>query len=121
MAMTEYPMHIGGRAVRTGHSHTVEMPYDGAPVATVFDASAPEVDEAVSAAVAAAPLMREMTLDERSSILRKAHYRLLEQRTEMALAISSECGKPLKEALLEVDRGAGTLLFSSEEAHRLAG
>lgn len=119
--MTEYPMHIGGRLVRTGRPHTVELPYDGSPVATVFDAGAAEVDQAVTAALAAAPVMREMTRDERSAILRKAHYRLLELRPEIALAISSECGKPLKEALLEVERGAGTLLFSSEEAHRLAG
>ena len=39
----------------------------------------------------------------------------------MALAVSSECGKPLKEARAEVDRACQTLLFSSEEAHRLCG
>jgi acyl-CoA reductase-like NAD-dependent aldehyde dehydrogenase len=39
----------------------------------------------------------------------------------MALAVSSESGKPIKEARGEVDRSALTLLFSSEEAHRLRG
>ncbi len=119
--MIDYPMQIGGRAVKTDRPHTVELPFDGTPVATVFDASTEHVEQAVEAAVAAAPTMRELTLDQRSSILRKAYYRLIEQREEMAVAISSECGKPLKEARTEVDRGAQTLLFSSEEAHRLAG
>jgi acyl-CoA reductase-like NAD-dependent aldehyde dehydrogenase len=37
------------------------------------------------------------------------------------MAISSESGKPLREARVEVDRGIQTLSFSAEEAHRLAG
>lgn len=119
--MTSFPMQIGGRAVATDHPHVVELPYDGSPVATVFEASAEHVQAAVEAAAKAAPVMREMTLDERSAILRKAHYRLLDDKEQMARAIASECGKPLKEARGEVDRAAQTLLISSEEAHRLAG
>lgn len=119
--MTDFPMQIGGRPVTTAHPRVVELPYDGSAVATVFEAGQEQVAQAVAAAAETAPLMGEMTLDERSAILRKAHYRLLEEKEEMARAISSECGKPLREARLEVDRGAQTLLFSSEEAHRLAG
>ena len=114
-------MHIGGRDVTTAESRPVRLPYDGSAVGAVYEATSEQVDAAVAAAVAAAPLMREMTLDERSTILRKAHQKLLDQREEMALAISSETGKPIKEARLEVDRSAQTLLFSSEEAHRLRG
>lgn len=119
--MTDFPMQIGGRSVTTSRPHVVEMPYDGSPVATVFEAGEEQVAQAVGAAAQAAPVMREMTLDDRSAILRKAHYRLLETKEDMARAISSECGKPIREARLEVERGAQTLLFSSEEAHRIAG
>src|SRR5260370_7839841 len=62
-----------------------------------------------------------MTLEERATILRKPHHARHDRREEMAMAISSETGKPIKEARLEVDRSAMTLLFSSEEAHRLPG
>jgi acyl-CoA reductase-like NAD-dependent aldehyde dehydrogenase len=65
--------------------------------------------------------MREMTLAERARILRKAAQRLEERHEEVAMAISSESGKPLREARVEVDRGIQTLSFSAEEAHRLAG
>ena len=117
----EYPMQIGGAGVTTAESRPVELPYDGSVVGTIFQATKEQVDAAVGAASAAAPLMREMTLDERSTILRRACARLLEQSEDMALAVSSETGKPIKEARIEVERAAATLLFSAEEAHRLHG
>src|SRR6266436_8578812 len=117
----EYPMYIGGKPVTSPEPRPVQLPYDGSEVGTIYQANREQVEAAVAAAHAAVPIMREMTLDERSTILRKAHQKLLEQRDEMALAVSSETGKPIKEARLEVERSAMTLLFSSEEAHRLRG
>lgn len=117
----EYPLFINGEQVAGSSAQIVELPYDGSPVATVHRASKEQVELAVAAATNAAAIMRELSLDERSTILRKAYMLLLEQREEMALAISSECGKPIKEARLEVDRSALTLLASAEEAHRLRG
>jgi acyl-CoA reductase-like NAD-dependent aldehyde dehydrogenase len=117
----EYPMHIGGRPVTSASRQDVELPYDGSVVGTIFRAGPEHVDAAVAAAAAAAPAMRELSLDERSTILRKAHVRLLERRDEMAEAVCSETGKPIREARLEVERSALTLLFSAEEAHRLRG
>jgi len=114
-------MRIAGRPVTTAARQPIQLPYDGTPVATVFRASREQVEDAVAAARQAAAVMRELTLEERSAILRKASQRLSELREEMALAISSECGKPIKEARVEVERSAYTLLFSSEEAHRLHG
>ena len=114
-------MYIGGQPVRTDTPQKVELPYDGAEVGTVFQAAGEQVEAAVAAARNAFPLMREMALDERSAILRRAYQRITDARQELALDISSECGKPIKEALIEVDRAAMTLLFSAEEAHRLHG
>jgi acyl-CoA reductase-like NAD-dependent aldehyde dehydrogenase len=117
----EYPMVIGGRPVKSADARPVQLPYDGSEVGVIYQATKEQVDAAIAAAMAAAPTMREMTLDERSTILHRAQQKLLEQREEMALAVSSETGKPIKEARLEVDRSAATLLFSAEEAHRLRG
>ena len=114
-------MYIAGQPVRSADPRPVQLPYDGSEVGTIYQATKEQVEAAVAAAVAAAPLMREMTLDERANILRKAYYRLLERRDEMAMAVCSETGKPIKEARMEVERSAMTLLFSSEEAHRLHG
>lgn len=117
----DYPMHIGGALVKTSGARPVRLPFDGSEVATVFEAGEREVNAAVEAAFQAARKMRELTRDERSVILRNAWQRLLANREDMAGAISSECGKPIREARTEVDRAAATLLFSSEEAHRLCG
>lgn len=117
----DYPMWIAGEAVRTAAPLTVRVPYDNTPFATVYAAGPAALQRAVEAAQAAAPAMRALTLDERSAILRTAHYRLLEQKEDFARTISSESGKPLREGRIEAERAAGTLLFSSEEAHRLAG
>jgi acyl-CoA reductase-like NAD-dependent aldehyde dehydrogenase len=117
----DYPMLIAGEAVKTHDARSVELPYDGSVVGTIYEAAKEQVDAAVSAAVAAAPLMGEMSLDERASILHRAYEKLLAQREDMALAVSSETGKPIKEARIEVDRAATTLQFSAEEAHRLRG
>lgn len=114
-------MYIGGDWVSTPDQQTIELPYDGTSVATVYRASAKEVQMAVAAASAAAPAMREMTRDERSTILRRAYEKMLAAREELAMAVTNECGKPIREARTEVDRAAQTVLFASEEAHRLQG
>ncbi|MDE3199258.1 MAG: aldehyde dehydrogenase family protein [Acidobacteriota bacterium] len=119
--MTEYPMWIGGKPVRTGDAQEVRVPFDGAVAGTVFRASREQVDAAIEAARAAFPAMRGMSRHERSSILYRAHGVLGSRKEEMARAIASESGKPIREARVEVDRGLCTILFSAEEAHRLHG
>ncbi len=117
----DYAMRIGGECVTTAARQPVLLPYDGSEIGRVFRASAAEVDRAVSAAGRAAPLMRQMTLAERAAILRKAAARLQAEAEAFALSISSESGKPIKEARVEVERAVSTLEFSAEEARRLAG
>lgn len=117
----EYAPWIGGQWVTTAERRPVRLPYDGRLVAEVGVAGPQEVEAAVSAARAAAAVMREMTAAERAAILYKAYHRLLARSEELALAVSSESGKPLREARVEVERASQTLLFSAEEAHRLAG
>ncbi|HXJ40272.1 MAG TPA: aldehyde dehydrogenase family protein [Bryobacteraceae bacterium] len=119
--MTEYPMWIGGAAVRTAAPRNIHIPFDGAVAGTIFEAGADQVNAAIDAAHKAAPVMRALTRHERSSILYRAHALLSERRADMAQAISSESGKPIREARIEVERGLCTLLFSAEEANRLHG
>ena len=65
--------------------------------------------------------MRDLSRDERAQILLRTLTALIAAKDEFARLISSESGKPLREAEAEVDRSAYTLLFSAEEAHRLSG
>ncbi len=119
--MTEYPMWIDGAEVRTSEARPVRVPFDGGVAGQIFLAGAEQVDAAVAAAKRAAPLMKATSRHERYTILSSSHRILGERREEMARAISSESGKPIREARVEVERGMMTLLFSAEEAHRLHG
>lgn len=114
-------MWIGGELRKAPAQRQICVPYDGSPFATVYEAGPEEVEAAVEAARQAAPAMRELTLAERAAILRRAHAALVAAREDFARTIAGESGKPLREARAEADRAASTLLFSAEEAHRLAG
>jgi acyl-CoA reductase-like NAD-dependent aldehyde dehydrogenase len=119
--MSHYRLWIGGHDVAGPSESAVRVPYDGSPCGSVDLAGPAEVDAAVGAALAGASAMRALSLDERASILRRASAALEASSEEFARAVSSESGKPLREARVEASRAASTLLFSSEEAHRLAG
>jgi acyl-CoA reductase-like NAD-dependent aldehyde dehydrogenase len=119
--METYGLWINGAERGGARRSVISIPYDGSAFAEVSLAGPAELEEAVNAAVAAAPVMRSLSREDRSAILRRAHAALLEVREDFARTIASESGKPLREARIEVDRGASTLLFAAEEAHRLAG
>jgi acyl-CoA reductase-like NAD-dependent aldehyde dehydrogenase len=121
MTTTEYPMFIAGSPVRTGEKREVRIPYDGSAAGTIYQAGPEQVNAAIEAALEAFPKMRAMSRHERSSIVYRAHAILKERADEMARAVASEAGKPIREARTEVERGLFTLLFSAEEAHRLHG
>ena len=119
--MTDYPMLIAGEPVRTDAPKSIKIPFDQSIAGTIYEAGPAEVNAAIEAAQRAAPIMRSLTRHERATILYSAHRLLTERKEEMAQAIASESGKPIREARGEVDRGLFTLIFSAEEAHRLHG
>src|SRR6188768_2667112 len=117
----EYRLFIGG-AFRDGTAvREVRTPYDGAVFATVHVGDAGMLNEAVMAARRGFLAMRALTRARRSEILFEVRRRLFEESDRFARIIASECGKPLREARVEVTRGAATLLFSANEALSLAG
>lgn len=119
--MKQYGLWINGAEANGETTRTVRVPFDDAPYAVVAEAGTAQAAAAVRAATEAARTMRETTRAQRSAILRRTRELLLAAKEEMAVIIASESGKPLREARTEVDRGAATLLFSAEEANRLAG
>ena len=96
-------------------------PFDGTVVDTVPKATAEDVETALEAAVAGAKVMAELTGYERFVILRKTADLMRENMEDLAQTLSSEEGKILAEARLEVDRAAQTMELSGEEAKRLSG
>ncbi len=99
----------------------IRTPFDGALVDEVPITPLAEVAAIGERAERGAAEMRSLSRFQRAEILRKASAAFQAQREDLARTIALEGGKPIREARAEVDRAAMTLLFSSEEASRLAG
>jgi len=80
-----------------------------------------EATQAVEAAERAFPAWAKLTAKQRSNILRKWFELIVANREDLALILTSEQGKPLAEALGEVDIGAAYVEFFAEEARRVYG
>ncbi len=96
-------------------------PFDGQVVDTVPKATGQDVEDALAAAVKGAEDMKGLTGYQRYEILNRATALLRERSEDIARTLSSEEGKVLREARLEVDRASQTMEISSEEAKRLTG
>src|SRR5579859_7047219 len=99
----------------------VEDPSTGATLCEVADASESDAKAALDAAVAAGPEWAEHPPRERGEILRRAFDTIIERADELALIMTMEMGKPLKESKAEITYAADFLRWFSEEAVRIDG
>lgn len=113
-------VHLAGEWVATAHPLDVLNPYDGSLVARTWQAGDEEFERAAEAAVAAAPVMRRLPGHERAAILSGASRWLAEHKPAIGRQLAAEAGKPLKDALTEVDRAVMTFAIAAQEATRSA-
>ena len=112
--------YIDGAWVGTP-SRPVTNPVNGVELAKVPVMSTAEATQAVEAAERAFPAWAKLTAKQRSNILRKWFELIVANREDLALILTSEQGKPLAEALGEVDIGGAYVEFFAEEARRVYG
>lgn len=79
------------------------------------------VDQAVTAAQAAARGWAATPGPQRAQLLYQAANLLAEQRADLGLLVAREVGKPIGEAVQEVDRGVAILRYFAGEAVRPLG
>jgi acyl-CoA reductase-like NAD-dependent aldehyde dehydrogenase len=117
----EFPFFLAGSWLRSTLVHPVLNPYDGSLVGTTWLAGITEYEQATQAALDAAPVMCRMPAFERAAILAKAASAPARRRDEIGRTLAGEAGKPLRDALTEVDRAAMTFQVAGEEARRVGG
>lgn len=110
---------LAGRFVSTGTRLGVINPYNGEVVAETYLAGTAELEEAVSSAFRAKPLMKNLPSYARYQALMHIRTRLAERRAEFALLLMKESGKPMRYALGEIDRSIQTFTVAAEESRRL--
>lgn len=112
---------VGGKWLEAKDTFDVLDPATGDVVAKVSKSGKAETEAAVKAASDAFPAWRKTTAKERSEILHRWYELMLENKQFLGKLMVAEQGKPLKEALGEVDYAASYLQWFSEEAKRANG
>lgn len=113
--------YIDGRTLSASHWLEFSDPYTSQPVSRVARSGPDVITEAVHAARLAQPGIAAMPVAERAAILRRAAD-LIEERAEgLAVTISREIGKALKNTRREVHRSAATLRAAATAAESLHG
>ncbi|MBZ9918293.1 MULTISPECIES: NAD-dependent succinate-semialdehyde dehydrogenase [unclassified Mesorhizobium] len=106
-------------ASEAAESFEVTDPATGATVAFVAALDGRQTASAIDAAARAFPAWRALLPQERSKILRKWFDLIIAAKDDLALLMTLEQGKPLKESLGEIDYAASFVEWYAEEAKRL--
>jgi acyl-CoA reductase-like NAD-dependent aldehyde dehydrogenase len=115
----ERKLLVGGEWIETGDWFEVKSPYDGSPVGHVAKGGSAETVRAVDAAERA--MADPLPAYERAAILDRTAALVEERAEEIARTISTEAGKPMKAARIEVARATSTFTMAAVAARTLAG
>lgn len=96
-------------------------PATGEVIAKVARAGKKQAEEAIAAAAKAFPAWRAKTAKERSAILYRWYELIVEHKRWLARLMTTEQGKPLKEAEGEVEYAASFIQWFAEQAKRANG
>ena len=116
-------LHIGGSWRSAGASATfpVEDPSTGEVLAEVADATPDDARSALDAAVGMRGEWAARAPRERGEVLRRAFELIVERKSDLALLMTLEMGKPLAESEAEVAYAAEFFRWFAEEAVRIEG
>lgn len=114
-------IYIAGQWIQTEEQMDVYNPADGKVVGTVSKADKKEAALAVDAAADAFPAWSRRTANERGELLRRWHQLIAEHTDELARIMTTEQGKPLKEAAGEIQYANSFVSWYAEEGKRIYG
>ena len=121
-ATQPHKIYLAGKWVDSPDLLEVANPASpGNPAGATYNATEAQYEEAVTAAVAAFRETRALPVFERSRALREISAGIKERREELGRILSQEAGKPIRDALVEVDRSVFTFQLAAEEAERMVG
>src|SRR5438045_2327981 len=113
--------YLSGKWLEEGTPVEIRSPYDGTPLATVFQGTADHAERAMQSAVRAFGSTRRLPAFERQRVLRSIAQHITSRKEDFARTLAQESGKPLKPARIEVERGIFTFIVAAEETTRIPG
>ena len=112
---------IDGEWVSGTRTLAVLNPANSETIATVADGTRQDAERAVEAAHRSFASWKKVTAKERGAILRRWHDLILENAEDLGALMTWEQGKPLAEAIGEINYGASFIEFYAEEGKRVCG
>ncbi|WP_100011351.1 aldehyde dehydrogenase family protein [Lentibacillus sediminis] len=116
----KFNLFLNGSWKETDEKLEVLNKYTGEVFAEVSKAGENDVDYAIESAAEAFG-SRGLSPYDRFEVLKKVADGLREERDAFAKTMVQEAGKPIQQALTEVDRAVQTMELSAEEAKRISG
>jgi acyl-CoA reductase-like NAD-dependent aldehyde dehydrogenase len=99
----------------------VRIPFTGETAVRAAQGTPADLDAAIAAAQSGFQAMRAMPRHARRDLLTRIADGLARERQSLATELSLSCGKPITQALGEVDRAVMTFSFAADEARRFGG
>jgi acyl-CoA reductase-like NAD-dependent aldehyde dehydrogenase len=121
-AAPPHSIYLAGRWAESPDLLEIANPADpSSPAGATYNATPEQYEAAVEAAVAAFERTRKMAAYERSAALTHVSEGIRARREELGRLITIESGKPIRDALGEVDRAVLTFRVGAGEAERIGG
>jgi len=117
--MKTQAFYLAGKFTETENTINIYNSYTQNIIAEVCLASEQDLENAIIAAQSVQKEMAEMPSFLRYEILMQIARHLTDEKEQVAVVLSKEACKPLKSALVEVDRAIQTFIVAAEEAKRL--
>ena len=117
----KYKYLIGNEWRESKSTLDVINPYNNELVGVTFLADDKDANDAIQSAVKAFEETRKLPGYKRSEILGNIRDGILRRKEEFARMITLESGKPIADALVEVERAIGTFQIALEESKRISG
>ncbi len=119
--MVVRPLYLAGTFKKTKEILPVFNPYDGTLVAEVSQAGTAEIDQAIQATEDSLPETRAMEPFERKRVLDICVEGLKDRAEELAITLTSENGKTIKESRGEVARAISTFEYAASLSWSIEG
>lgn len=117
----DYPLFLGGKATHTAQTFEVKNKYSGEVIGRVARASTKTIEEAVSLAEASRPAMAKLSAADRREILFRCVSEIKARSEELAMMMTAEVGKTIKDSRNEVARLIDTFTLAGCEAGARSG
>lgn len=112
---------VDGQWHQAASTFDVTNPATGEVIAQVAKAGKAETEQAIAAAERAFPAWRAQTAKARAEILTRWYQLIIENKRWLGQLMTTEQGKPLKEAEGEVEYAASFIQWFAEQAKRTNG